>query len=118
MTQVEWTGLFFPPQGGRISPALEVCNRCPVTAECLERANETPFERDGIWGGQTGRGRRAYRRTGRTAISYPPELRARGLRLYDAGWDFEAIAKRLGVPPQTPSNWVKNRTRGTRKRTA
>jgi WhiB family redox-sensing transcriptional regulator len=62
LTPAEWTGIFYPPQGGPVAPALAVCARCPVTAECEQRANATPFQRDGIWGGTTGRQRRASRR--------------------------------------------------------
>jgi hypothetical protein len=32
--------------------ALELCARCPVRAQCLRQAEETP-ERFGIWGGKT-----------------------------------------------------------------
>jgi predicted Fe-S protein YdhL (DUF1289 family) len=118
MDAVQWTNLFFPKQGGPTRPALEVCRRCPVTVECAEWANATPFERDGIWGGMTGRQRRQTRKTNRVGIMYPPELRTRGLAMFDSGVDLAEIAQRLGVPEQTPRNWVKNRTRGTRRRIA
>jgi hypothetical protein len=98
MDAVQWTNIFFPKQGGPTRPALEVCRRCPVTVECAEWANATPFERDGIWGGMTGRQRRATRKTNKVGIVYPAELRARGLAMFDAGVGLAEIAQRLGVP--------------------
>jgi hypothetical protein len=62
MTAAQWTGLFFPPQGGDCRPAKAICSRCPVQAECECLANSTPFQRDGVWGGTSGRERRAARR--------------------------------------------------------
>lgn len=56
---------FFPEQGHPATPALRVCRRCPVRAECLEVALANK-EDDGIWGGTTPRQRRAIRK-GRAA---------------------------------------------------
>ena len=52
--------LFFPERGDfrGVSYALAVCEQCPVQAECL---NEHLFEDDGIFGGMSGRQRRAAR---------------------------------------------------------
>jgi WhiB family transcriptional regulator, redox-sensing transcriptional regulator len=55
------TEMFFPPRGmpsKDIYPIIEIyCNVCPVKQECLEYALEN-VERNGIWGGTTGRERR------------------------------------------------------------
>lgn len=53
--------IFFPERGdlSALLRAKRVCSRCPVVAEC--RASGTN-ERDGIWGGTTGRERRQQRR--------------------------------------------------------
>jgi WhiB family redox-sensing transcriptional regulator len=53
--------LFYPRLGEPTDRARAICNRCPVKQACLAlamRANE----RDGIWGGLSGRQRRALRR--------------------------------------------------------
>lgn len=53
---------FHPVRGGNqhhaIAPLLEVCARCPVRDACLEAAM-VHRERYGIWGGTTGKDRRA-----------------------------------------------------------
>jgi WhiB family redox-sensing transcriptional regulator len=56
--------LFYPKRGTRTAPARKVCAACPVRADCLEYALAN-FEKDGIWGGTTGKERRAIRRTRR-----------------------------------------------------
>lgn len=53
------TRIFFPVVGDshNADEALTYCSRCPVTAECLADALE---HRDsGVWGGTTGKQRRA-----------------------------------------------------------
>lgn len=61
VSRQEWTALFFPERGNRISPALAICAGCPVVAECRAEAESTPIEREGVWGGGTGRERRRER---------------------------------------------------------
>jgi hypothetical protein len=52
---------FFPERGAEATrEAREVCSTCPVTAECLDYAMVTR-ERDGVWGGKSGRQRRQLR---------------------------------------------------------
>ena len=53
-------GLFFPEQDDRrgMAAAKAVCAGCPVREECLE-ANL--LERDGVWGGLSGKQRQAVR---------------------------------------------------------
>jgi WhiB family redox-sensing transcriptional regulator len=55
--------LFFPGRGDRdaLRAAKAVCGSCPVTAECLTYALDM-HERDGVWGGLSGRERRNLRR--------------------------------------------------------
>lgn len=59
--------LFFPPQGGDVGPAVEVCSRCPVRKACLEYSlvNNIKF---GVWGGVPERQRRVMRRDRRRAM--------------------------------------------------
>jgi WhiB family transcriptional regulator, redox-sensing transcriptional regulator len=52
--------MFFPQRGESPAPALAVCARCPVRAQCLE-ANMSMV--DGVVGGTTGKQRRQMRST-------------------------------------------------------
>ena len=45
---------FFPQRGEDLGPAKQVCARCTVADECREFARANG-ERDGVWGGETGR---------------------------------------------------------------
>lgn len=49
--------LWFPEKGGSSKEAKSVCAACLVAAECLDYALVT-FQRFGIWGGVSERGRR------------------------------------------------------------
>lgn len=58
--------LFFPvgnsgPALAQIAKAKVVCNRCPVTAQCLAWALETGQDA-GVWGGMSEDERRALKR--------------------------------------------------------
>lgn len=53
--------LWFPERGESTAPAVGVCSRCPVKAECLDYAIENKIE-DGIWGGESALGRRKIAR--------------------------------------------------------
>ena len=44
--------LFFPEHGHNNRPALAICQKCPVKAECLSYAVQRP-ELLGVWGGAT-----------------------------------------------------------------
>ena len=48
---------FFPERGESAKPALDLCAKCPVIVECRKWALSVP-EKEGIWGGMTGRQRR------------------------------------------------------------
>ena len=63
--------LFFPigttgPATTQVDQAKIVCQRCPVTQECLSWALETGQE-TGVWGGTSEDERRALRRRGARA---------------------------------------------------
>jgi WhiB family transcriptional regulator, redox-sensing transcriptional regulator len=61
---------FFPPEGGEapilVALAKRICRGCPVRTECLADALDNRIE-FGIWGGMTGRERRALLRRSRAA---------------------------------------------------
>jgi WhiB family redox-sensing transcriptional regulator len=55
---------WFPPNGGNLTPARQICERCPVTDQCLEYALEVESRpevqgRFGIYGGKTAGERKA-----------------------------------------------------------
>jgi len=52
---------FFPEKGGSTKEAKKICGRCDVKDECLRYALGHD-ERFGIWGGLSGRERRAIKR--------------------------------------------------------
>ena len=56
--------IFHPDRGDAdgIRQALEVCAGCPVAQQCLTWALDTN-QKQGVWGGTTGRDRRELRRT-------------------------------------------------------
>ena len=53
--------LWFPAKGQPTRPALEICARCPVRAECLAEALADPELDHGVRGGMTARARTALR---------------------------------------------------------
>lgn len=65
------TDLFFPEEPGEAEPALQVCRRCPVRAECADYALGIPGL-EGIWGGLTETDRRRHRRHRHTDPVVPP----------------------------------------------
>jgi WhiB family redox-sensing transcriptional regulator len=54
--------IFFPGNGERAQPALEICGRCPVRAECLAEAMDDPTLDHGIRGGMTSAARKQARK--------------------------------------------------------
>ena len=66
--------LFFPHPAEDPSPALVVCRRCPVQAECLAGAL-TAGEVEGIWGATTPDERQVMRRVWVQADKLPTHLR-------------------------------------------
>lgn len=57
---------WFPEKGGAVGPAVKICRRCPVAAECLDYALANG-ERYGVWGGVSERPRRHLLDTDRPA---------------------------------------------------
>lgn len=57
---------FFPEQGCSVRAAKQVCQACPVRAECLEWAL-THNEDNGVWGGASRRERQEIKRRRRNA---------------------------------------------------
>ena len=53
--------LFWPERGEDADTAKRICSGCPVRRECLTYALRSN-ERDGIWGGMSGKERRRLRR--------------------------------------------------------
>jgi WhiB family redox-sensing transcriptional regulator len=53
--------VFFPPRGGTVEPARQVCAGCPVSDDCLSFALEHR-EKHGIWGGLSENERKRLRR--------------------------------------------------------
>lgn len=60
------TRLFFPERGEPVREAKEICAGCDVRTECLNYALAIP-NCVGIWGGLSGRERRAVKRDQRRA---------------------------------------------------
>jgi len=58
--------VFFPPPGGKVDEALQVCGRCSVRVDCLEEAIADPDLDHDVRGGMTARARAAHRRARRT----------------------------------------------------
>ena len=61
---------FHPDQYGDVRPALEVCGRCLVQAECLawvEQWEPSDAETHGVWGGLSARERKQRRKARRAA---------------------------------------------------
>ncbi len=59
--------IFFAPRARSERRAKAICGKCPVTAQCLDYAVASRMD-FGVWGGLTGRERRALR----AAPSAPP----------------------------------------------
>ena len=103
---------FFPEKGGSNAAAKAICNRCPVTAKCLEYALAND-ERFGIWGGMSERERREMKRArppappvrrGRPSAPPPHGTPAR------AQWD-----RRRGIKPRQESTDAETLDRKLRK---
>jgi WhiB family redox-sensing transcriptional regulator len=68
------SSLFFPEHGGDCTEAKAICADCPVSHHCLTYAIANHID-DGIWGGESPKGRRRLRRSSRS--SSPANLRPR-----------------------------------------
>ena len=90
--------VFFPERGESAGPARQVCARCPVRQPCLDYAisNRIAY---GIWGGLTGRERRAQQsRWVRAARQDRDEAI---LAADAAGYTAEAIGRSFGLSRMT-----------------
>jgi WhiB family redox-sensing transcriptional regulator len=76
---------FFPERGQDSTPAKAVCAGCAVKRECLAYALDGA-EREGIWGGSSGRDRRTLRKRGVTGDL----IRRHGARVDEAHAEWSA----------------------------
>ena len=98
---------FFPARGDieGAEAAKAVCAGCVVRAECLEFAIATS-ERDGIWGGLSGRERRQLKRARATSLDANPKAdRARQLRT-TGRYTVAEVAEELDVDVRTVKRWT------------
>lgn len=58
---------FFPEKGGSVREAKRICNRCEVTAECLNYALSIEPAPVGVWGALTVKERNKVKRQRRNA---------------------------------------------------
>ena len=96
--------LFFPGRGEPAEPARQVCAECPVRQWCLEFAisNRIAY---GIWGGLTGRERRALQ--SRWVLAARRD-RDRAILAADAtGETAEAIGRSFGLSRMTVTRIVR-----------
>lgn len=80
--------------------AIEVCEACPVTAECLAYAlarEDAPGTRWGIWGGLTADQRSRLRRPERTRPGDGPRVQQKIRDLAGKGATDREIGARLGI---------------------
>ena len=102
--------LFFPEQGHSTLEAMEVCAGCPVAEECRDHAIATG-EKQGIWGGTTGRQRRRLT-VGTRGRDRNPETLARvrhAKALRREGLTYAEIADKLGVTRAAVGRWLAER---------
>jgi len=108
------------------APALAICDRCPVVAECRKWATDT--SQAGVWGGTTEEERRRIRRratrsTGpgqpRAGGSYTitPEDEARRRQLWKEGHTDAEIAVRVGRTTDVIREWRDRRGLKNNKQT-
>ena len=86
--------LFFPERGESAEPARRICARCPVREPCLDYAvtNRIVY---GVWGGLTGRERRALQSRW---VRPSRRDRDRAIRAAEAGgYTAEAIGRSFGL---------------------
>ena len=86
--------LFFPERGESAEPARQVCARCPVRQPCLDYAVTNRIVH-GVWGGLTGRERRALQSRW---VRASRRDRDRAIRAAEAaGYTAEAIGRSFGL---------------------
>jgi WhiB family redox-sensing transcriptional regulator len=98
--------MFFPEKGGSTQEAKQVCEGCPVRAECLEYAL-TENIGHGIWGGLSVPEREKLRRQRiegdprRQRKQYAVKRDAQIAKLCTLGVASRVIADQVGVSPRT-----------------
>jgi WhiB family transcriptional regulator, redox-sensing transcriptional regulator len=103
--------VFFPESGESAEPARQVCARCPVRQPCLDYAisNRIAY---GIWGGLTGRERRAQQSRWVRAAR---QDRDEAILAADAAGDTaEAIGRSFGLSRMTVTRIVRTGNQGAR----
>ena len=103
--------VFFPERGESAGPARQVCARCPVRQPCLDYAisNRIAY---GIWGGLTGRERRAQQ--SRWVRAARQDRDAAILAADVAGETAEAIGRSFGLSRMTVTRIVRTTDQGAR----
>lgn len=108
------THLFFPEGSKRSTygPARQICDTCPVQAECAESGAD---EVHGVWGGMSPRERSRARKgrprpprreiVGNVTFRHPPEVRAAAERLIVNGWQDSHVSRKVNVPQRTILDW-------------
>lgn len=101
------TNGYYPGRGaGRAAVVLQnACRRCPVQAECLGAALATG-EREGIWGGTSGAGRRRLRNVLRDAGVMGVVGEPAYLAWLEEGADREPPAERPAHLRAVPTPWA------------
>lgn len=99
---------FHPEQGAPVAPAVAICQRCPVQAQCLEYALAHD-ERFGIWGGTTARQRQDLRRRQHRPSrvqQHRDDQRATARRMRARGCGKTEIARALRISGATLNRYL------------
>jgi WhiB family redox-sensing transcriptional regulator len=102
--------VFFPDRGESARPARQVCAACPVRQPCLDYAITNRITH-GIWGGLTGRERRALQ-SGWVRTSRRDRDQAI-LAAEAAGYTAETIGRSFGLSRTSVTRIVRAGTEGT-----
>jgi hypothetical protein len=103
--------MFFPGRGETAGPARQVCARCPVRQPCLDYAisNRIVY---GVWGGLTGRERRAEQSRWVRAVRQDRDQAI--LAADTAGDTREAIGRSFGLSRMTVTRIARSGNEGAR----
>lgn len=108
---------FFPDRGEDTDAAKRICAGCTVRRECLTYALTTPVERNGIWGGTSGRERRKLTLASIEGCPLPPIVyAAEAIAATRAKQSAAAKARKAATPPapRQPKEIVHGTTAGYR----
>ena len=101
--------VFFPERGESADPARQVCAACPVRQPCLDYAVTNRIVH-GIWGGLTGRERRALQ--SRWVRASRRERDRAILAAGAAGYTTEAIGRSFGLSRTSVTRIVRTEGQG------